>query len=289
MNNKLLATVGAAAFSICLSAGVSHAASLEPGETMGIAALAPLPEGVFFLDNENYGKQDNSNTRLGVNIPLIVWSTPWTIYNTRLEFLAALPFAHLDGGGVNQIGAISYAFGTILAHDFGGGFTGGLATIVRTPDPSVNIQRLSGRTQVQADIRGGLYYTTNGFNFAETSWYTGTFGNHATFAYNDAVGVDFSATKTFDKLEVGMVGLATTDIQNTPGAGGRFAEVALGGMVGYNFGTFTLQGMVTRDVLRTVNGSSAGVGKETRGWLRLIVPLYVAAAPVVAAPLKARY
>jgi len=41
----------------------------------------------------------------------------------------------------------------------------------------------------------------------------------------------------------------------------------VGGLVGYNFGFMNVQGYVTRDVAERNYG-----GKETRGWLRIIVP-----------------
>ncbi|KQO71500.1 hypothetical protein ASF20_17415 [Methylobacterium sp. Leaf88] len=54
----------------------------------------------------------------------------------------------------------------------------------------------------------------------------------------------------------------------------------MGGLVGYNFGPVNLQAYVTQDVVERNYG-----GRETRGWLRVIVPIYKestnAAAPSV--------
>jgi hypothetical protein len=58
-------------------------------------------------------------------------------------------------------------------------------------------------------------------------------------------------------------------------------------LLGYDFGPFSLQAQVTHALSSTTNGVEGG--KETRGWLRLIVPLWVAPTQVAAAPLKARY
>ena len=49
----------------------------------------------------------------------------------------------------------------------------------------------------------------------------------------------------------------------------RQGQFAVGGLVGYNFGPVNLQAYVTRDV---VQRNYAGV--ETRGWLRVTVPIY---------------
>jgi hypothetical protein len=293
MNNKILAVAGAAALALTLSASASYAGFIQPGETMGVSLDSPLPEGVFAADLEDYGKADGSPTRVGVNIPVLLWSTPWTWNNTRLEFLAAVPFAHLDGGGASRVGAITYALGPILAHDFGNGLTGGISGFVRTPDPSSGAVggTFLGHNVAAADFRESLQYVAatgpfSGVTFNENGYYTTDFDNPADPYINNLVGGDFSISKTFDKITVGFTGFGDTDLQNRRLSGGKAAHVELGGLVGYDFGKFTLTGIVTRSVLETVNGVNAPGNYETRGWVRLIVPLYVAPAP---AAVVARY
>ena len=174
MNSKTLATLGTAVFALALSATASFAGYFEPGETMGVSLVSPLPEGVFFADLENYGRSDVRGANLGVpgaslgvNIPVFIWSTPFSFYNTRVELFFATPFITLDGGGADRIGAFSFAFGPALAHDFGNGLTGGLLVLARTPDPSQNIEVLpptvggptGGRHDAGADFRQSLQYT----------------------------------------------------------------------------------------------------------------------------------
>lgn len=298
MNNKMLATVGAAAFALTMSASVSHATMIaQPGELMGLAFGAPLPEGVYAVDLEDYGRADTSNlpgsTNTGVNIPAIAWSTPWSYGGTRLEFLYAAPFVHRDGG-LNRVDYYSQLFGPILAHDFGNGFGASLLLGVRTPDSAFH-------DYTAADIRAALSYTAGGWDITGTFYYNGTFGGHSGGAFagtaltgaSDAVDVDFTATKKFGKFEFGLVGFAYTDV-NTRGdnsitfangtvVGARKGAVALGGLVGYDFGRFTVQGMVTRQIAERNLGTY-----ETRGWLRVILPLYTAPAPSVN-PVIARY
>ena len=293
MNTKILAIAGAAALALTMSASASYAGFIQPGETMGVSLDSPLPEGVFFADLEDYGKADASPTRVGVNIPVLLWSTPWTWNNTRLEFLAAVPFAHLDGGGTSRVGAITYALGPILAHDFGNGLTGGISAFVRTPDPSSgNVGgTFLGHNVTAADFRESLQYTLatgpfSGITMNENGYYTTDFDNPADPFINNLLGGDFSITKTFDKITVGFTGFGHIDLQNRVLSGGRVGEVELGGLVGYDFGKFTLTGIVTRSVLESVNGNNVGGNFETRGWVRLIVPLYVAPTP---AAVVARY
>lgn len=327
MKTKILAMLGAASFALTLSTTASHALlGFEPGENMGLATGAPLPEGVFGIDDEIYGKRDGNPGHTGLNIPELVWATPFSFFNTRVEFAYAAPFFHSDsysftgpnsvtknGLTDSQTRFFNQAFGILLAHDFGNGFGGSLWGLVRPADQAFI-------PHTYADLRAALSYTGNGFDITAQFGYTGTFGSKNSLnptgaqpgipgfpagslpGFADAVNVDFTATKTFGKFEIGFVGFAHTDIENgldnanaVGFTGNKFpgftkaAAVAVGGLVGYDFGKFTVQGMVTREVAsRGAPQLLNGTGKETRGFIRLIVPLYV--APAAAPPVvRARY
>ena len=286
---KLTVTIGAAALAIAASATASYAQIIsQPGETMGVALGAPLPEGVFFVDLESYGKRDGGTDRLGVNIPLVAWSTPFTFYDTRLEVLYAAPFTHIDGVTTNRTDIYSQALLIGGAHDFGNGFNIAVFAGVRPDDNFTNAGRGTG-----ADLRASFSYVANGINATATFAYSGNFGGKTGF--DDNVYVDYTLTKKFDKFEAGLVGYAQTDLNQgyqANGLGGQIVRrsVAIGGLVGYDFGRFTVQGMVTREVAggpTGLVGYGLGGGKETRGWVRLIVPLYV--APAAPKPVVARY
>ena len=326
MKSRILATLGAASVALAMSCTASHAIlGFEPGENVGLAAGSPLPEGVFAIDDELYGHRDGTSGRTGLNIPEIVWSTPYSFYNTRLEFVVAIPFFHNDGYRNNAFGQPSTnnltdgraslyntAFGVILARDFGNGFSASLDTNIHPPSEKYI-------PHTWADIRLGLTYMASGFNLSAQFSYTGTFGSHNSISGNapngvagvaglsDAVNVDITATKKFGKFELGFVGFAHTDIEDgidnmnatiralsnplfKPGQGGftRAGAVAVGGLVGYDFGRFTMTGVVTREIAtRGAPQLFNGTGKETRGLLRLVVPLYV--APPAPGPVVARY
>ncbi len=293
MKNKTLSLVAAAGLALTASTTASFAGYVVPGETMGASLASPLPEGVFFVDTETYGGQSNSPTHIGVNIPAIIWSTPWTFANSRVEFVAVFPFAHIDGGGLNLVGAATQAYGVILGHDFGNGLTGGLVGIVRTPDPSSNLAAVSGRRGVEGDFRESLQWAIpgsmfglGGLTFVENAAYETGFGQSgAILGQNDLFWGDFAIQKSFDKLTVGFTGFGNIDTTNFS-ATGREKMIELGGLVGYDFGKFSLEGIVTRSVIRGNSTVMVANGYETRGWLRLIVPLYVAPTP---APVIARY
>ena len=313
MKGKVLSTIGAASLALSLSATVSYAGYMQPGETMGVSLLSPLPEGVFFADLEDYGRSNLAGAGapkvgLGVNIPVIIWSTPISFYNTRLEFLAAVPFAHIDGGGLDRFGAITYALGPMLAHDFGGGLTGGVGALVRTPDPSSNIQDASGRTRPAVDIRQSLQYAIptgpfQGITLIQNASFTSCLCSAATgitgdglitATQNDMFSGDFTAEKTFGKFTIGFTGYGNIDTNNiarltaaATNGNTRERNVAVGGLVGYDFGKFTLTGIVTHSLYRNAIVPAVSAGEETRGWVRIVVPLYV--APTAPAPVVARY
>ena len=56
---KVLAALGAAALTLGASATGAFAGYMQPGETMGVSLVSPLPEGVYFADLEDYGRSPN--------------------------------------------------------------------------------------------------------------------------------------------------------------------------------------------------------------------------------------
>ena len=71
------------------------------------------------------------------------------------------------------------------------------------------------------------------------------FGN-PTAGFDDNIFIDYTLTKKFNKFEVGVIGYYETDIN---GPLPRQRALAVGGLVGYDFGKFTLQAFATREVL----------------------------------------
>ena len=339
MSSKTLLAAAAALCAWTMSSTASYAVlGFTAGETAGTAFGAPLPEGVFALDLESYGQRDvdanhsfntilgsvpggNSNASPGpgpnanINLPVLIWSTPVSFYNTRLEFLYSAPIITLLGGNGNGIPSgltnrtdpFNQAFGPIFAHSFGNGFNLSVSAWVRPPAAFVGFPQ-----HTYADLRTGLSYVAGGYDLTVMFGYTGTFGGHegglqTTLSpikgNSDAVDIDFTATKKFGQLELGVVGFAFTDI-NTRGdnstillngqtASLRGGAIAVGGLVGYDFGRFTLQAYVTREVAGHNNEIIPGIGGlknlETRGFLRFILPLYIAPTPSAAMLVRARY
>lgn len=275
MKRLLLATT---ACSLAASLSPSLAGSvLQPGATVGIPAGAPLAEGVYFVNTSDYGQRTNTQAGLGVNMTSVLWATPFTFYDTRLQFFFLQPTAYTTNTNNDRFYGNSTLFSGQLAHTFGNGFGVSYLSGIRTAQPSPLAFRKNSFEQ-----RGAITYNGNGFNLTANVANGAFWGESANMMYPNWLNLDLTATKKFDTFEIGAVAFGSTDITSPTPAYKRQGQIAVGGLVGHNFGKFTLQAYVTRDVAKR-----AYTGYDTRGWARLIVPLYV--APVAPEPLRARF
>jgi hypothetical protein len=298
-----LATLGTACIlSVCGGASSALAGSvMQPGETIGIPVGAPLPEGLYGVDTVDWGNRTThpNNTALGVNIPFLYWSTPWTPLGGRVGVLAAWPSVAVGtvGGPPNGSFTATMYNPLLLADirwDLGGGWgiSYGIGNYFDVGYPnawSTNSLRQDfaiSYTGNDWDLSAtvGLGIDFNQFNQGRgqispcTNSVTGQFGG----CNPDWLNLDLTATHKFGKWEIGPVGFGSWDL-STPVVGyARQEQFAVGGLVGYNFGPLDLQAYVTTTVWERNYG-----GNDTRGWFRLIVPLWtpqVAEAPM---PVKA--
>lgn len=299
MRHQRTSMIGAALLAFSALAGSAEAQIIsQPCETCGVELGKALPEGVTFLDLEDYGQRDGQGNRLGVNIPTTAWSTPFSFYNTRLEVLAIVPvFTHIDGVTTNRVDF--YASSIIVggAHDFGSGFNAAIFAGPRSGDNFNNIDR-----GLAADLRASVVYDKYGYQAIATLLYSGNFGGLNTTAgtaralYNDSLILDYTLLKKFGKFELGVVGYAQEDISGPIPI--RPGSVAVGGLVGYDFGKFQVQAYVTREVAIRAGGYGLGPtyvlggangGEETRGYFRFTLPLYKAPDAMPMEPIKARF
>ena len=260
--------------------------------------VGPVPGG-------NGSGSPGPGPNIAINEPTFIYSTPFNFYNTRLEFVYDPSVISSYGGQnncipsavTNRTDVYDQTFGPVLAHSFGNGFSASISGFVRPPAAYSGFMN-----HTFADIRSGISYTANGYDLTALFKYNGTFGGYEgglrgtlspIHGVSDAVDLDFTATKKLGRFEFGLVGYAFTDI-NTRGDDStilrgnqtvslRTRAVGVGGLVGYNFGRVTLQAYVIREVFGRNQEIVPTVGGfqnlATNGYLRLIVPLYVPAAP----------
>jgi hypothetical protein len=260
-----------------LGAGTSGAVAgsvTQPGETIGIAAGAPLPPGFYFVNTADWGCRNTTPTTcVGVDIPVLAWATPWHILGGRLQFLLATPVVEVGVHNTNYLYGIynPYLAGQLawdLGNGFGFSYALGLYFGVRS-DVAFDSTSLNQRF--------ALSYTANGWNLTgNLIW--GIHNHGVTRTVNpNFINLDLTATKKFGKWEIGPVAYYSTDLNHPFPGYAQQSQFAIGGLIGYDFGPLVLQAYFTGDIWERNYG-----GHDLRGWARIIVPLGDPFAPAVA-------
>lgn len=262
--SKVLAAAGA--LCLCLTAPALAGSVTQPGETVGVAAGAPLSPGFYFLNTADWGCRSTTPERtcVGVDIPVIAWATPWMVLGGRVQFLVATPAVEV---GVHNTTYLSGMYNPFvagqLAWDLGNGFGFSYAL-----GAYFGVTTDVGFDSSSLNQRFALSYTGNGWDLTANVIWGHQFDSVTTTINPDFLNIDLTATKTFGKWEIGPVGYYSTDL-NAPIAGYlKQSQFALGGLIGYNFGPVILQAYLTTDVYEQNYG-----GHDTRLWGRVIVPL----------------
>jgi Putative MetA-pathway of phenol degradation len=287
MTSDLTKLVAAGLLSLCATAPAALAGSVtQPGETVGVAAGAPLPPGFYFVNTFDWGHRDGVDVDLAVTIPVLAWSTPWTILGARLQFLVATPALQVNPPNAPTITDIyNPLVSSQLAWDLGNGF--GFSYLLGA---YIDMHSDLAWSSTSLNQRFALSYTGGGWNLtANLIW--GVQFNEVTnrpqlspcpppFVLQgcnpDFLNLDLTATKKFDKWEIGLVGFGSSDLNSPVPTYLKQSQFAVGGLVGYDFGPVIMQAYVTTDVAEENYG-----GRDTRGWWRVILPL---GNPIAAAP-----
>ena len=258
--------------------GPAHAGSVtQPGETVGIAAGAPLPQGVYFVNTFDFGHRDDVDVFSAVDIPVVAWSTPWQFLGARVQFLVATP-AIAVGVPHNDftVGMFNPLISGQLAWDLGNGW--GVSYLLGA---YIGVDTSVAFDSTSLNQRFAASYTGNGWNLTANLIYGIHLDHPVTNTINpDFLNLDLTATKKFGKWELGPVAFGSTDL-TTPFPGyQKQSQFAVGGLLGYDFGPLTVQTYITTDVAEQNYG-----GKDTRGWFRLIIPVWTPPAAPTRAPL----
>jgi outer membrane putative beta-barrel porin/alpha-amylase len=293
MTRKLMALTAACMLSLATMGSSALAGSVtQPGETVGVAAGAPLPQGLYFVNTADWGcRNTNPDACLFVDIPVFAWSTPWTLFGARLHILLATPVLELDVRHTDNVSSIyNPLLAGQLAWDLGNGW--GFSYLFGA---YFQVGQPLAWDSTSINQRFALSYTANGWNLtANVIWgiQLDSVGDRpqispcpAPFGVNscnpDFLNVDLTATKKFDKWELGVVAFGSTDLNRPVPGYAKQSQIAVGGLVGYDFGPVILQGYLTTDVAEDNYG-----GRDTRGWFRAIIPIWTAPAAAPApAPL----
>ena len=278
MKVNILKSVVAGLLATTALVGVAQAGSVtQPGETVGQALGAPLPEGVYFVNTGSIGRR--SGAEMGVNIPVLAWSTPWTVGGGRVALLGAAPELYVGShsGSSFSSGMYNPFLAGMISWDLGGGFGVSYLAGAYFGINGGDFKSAFDQNTFRQDLH--LSYSNNGWTASANLIYGIVGKNDTTGDRNpDYFNYDLALTNSFGKWEFGVVGFGSTDLNKVSP---RQSQFAAGGLVGYNFGPVIAQAYVTTDLSQTGYG-----GKETRSWLRLIVPLWNPPATPAAAAVQ---
>jgi hypothetical protein len=279
MTRKLTNSVAASLLLLSTALSALAGSVTQPGDTMGSPSGAPTPPGVYFVNQANWGCSNTTpRTCTVVGVPIVAWSTPWTIFGGRLVLVAApttgvgvaIRDTHYATGLFNPFAAGELAWD--LGHGWGFSYLLGayfdVNTSVAYSSTSLNQRFALSYTANDWNLTANVIW---GINFDQATSKPQGFPCPASLAFGcnpNFVNVDLTATKKFGKWEFGPIGFYSTDI-STPFPGYlRQSKAAVGGLVGYWFGPVILQMYVTTEVYEKNYG-----GRDTRLWSRLTIPL----------------
>ena len=294
MTSKFAKLAAAGVLSLCTAASALAGSVTQPGETVGLASGAPLPEGLYFVNTGDWGRRSNVDVSSGLDIPVIAWSTPWTILGGRVQFLIAGPVVEVGVHNANYLrGVYNPLVSGQLAWDLGNGW--GVSYLLGA---YINVDSEVAFSDTSLNQRFALSYTGNQLNLTANVIY-GTHFDHVTgspqgspcpppFGLNgcnsDFLNVDLTATRKFPgDWEFGVVAFGSTDLTSPIEAYAKQSQIAVGGLIGKSFGGLILQTYLTTDVYEKNYG-----GHDTRLWGRMIIPLWLAPAAPVATPMMYR-
>jgi len=281
-----LAVLGAAALAASSTATLA-ASELPSGALTGLALGAPLPEGVYDLSIASYGTAGSHSLAYAAPIWLF-WSTPWQIAGGRLSLSTYTGVADLWSN--NPAHPIADSFLNTLveggvAWNLHNGFNVALHAGAWLPSTQTLPMAL-GRDYTAFQGLAAVSYIANGWNLTAVGGYgSGGGGNPAnqmllngtdTKWQSASYTLDLTASRKYGKLELGSIAYGSWDTD-----GLKEEHFALGGLVGYDFGSFVAQAKLGTDVEHSsihANGARGDDAKETRGWLTIIKPLWNPAA-----------
>ena len=229
----------------------------RPGDTIGPAVGVPLPPGFYFQNQltEDCRNTSPHGTAVLDDVPVLVWSTPWTIFGARLVLSTApvVPVNFRIYDTVSKSGLFNPYIGAQLAWDLGHNF--GVSYLL---GGYIDIGSPVGYSSDSLNQRFALSYVGNGWNLTANIIWGIQFDSVTSEpkVNPDFLNVDLTATKRFGKWEVGPVGGYSTDLNAPIAAYNKQSQFQLGPLVGYYFKQAVVQVYITTDVYEKNYGAS---------------------------------
>ena len=182
-------------------------------------------------------------------------------------------FADSTGAGPDRAGLFNTLVGTGIAWKLGGHL--GFSYLLGVYFPSdTTIAFASGSTRQDFALSYGDddYSLTGHLTYGTIFESVAHFSDGVVQRNADFLNVELTAMRKIGAFEFGPVALGSTDLPVSASfvrAGyARSGQFAVGAIAGYDFGSASLQAYVTRDLAQR-----GPAGADTRGWVRLVVPI----------------
>jgi len=259
--------------------GTAQAGALtEAGIQSGAGWAGPIPEGVYFTNLLNAGgwpAEPGDHGTAGVEVPVITWASPYVLFGGQFILSGAYPMAYVAADFTNPTGPLyenvhaNTGILPELAWKLGGGWAANETLVFWLPAQGF------GYNEMVYESRTGISYSNSGWTARATFTY-GYTGNNVQTGKKDNPDyflIDSSIRKQIGKWTIGAVAFSGNDL-NLVGSNlptGKQSEVAVGGLVGYNFGPVSATFYLTKYVHETGLQSDA-----TTIWSEIAVPLWEA-------------
>ena len=280
-----LAAIGAVALAASSTAAFA-VSTLPAGVTTGLALGAPLPEGVYDITVASYGSRETSPlNNLAYALPVwLIWSTPYQIAGGRIALDTVTGVADAwTGAGTGQTSFLNTLVEGSIAWNLGNGWNASVRAGAWLPSTQALAVQL-GRDYTAFQGGGSVSYVANGWNLTATAIYGSGGNGGAGQIQNPWVNLDLTATKKLGKMEIGAVAYGSWDEGCAVRGCAKSSEFAMGGLVGYDFGSFIAQAKLTTDLeAKNIYQAGGNDAKETRATLTIIKPLW---SPAADGPLK---
>ena len=234
---------------------------LPAGTTTGLALGAPLPEGVYDISIASYGSSKGGLGNLSYAIPVwLIWSTPYQIAGGRIALDTATAVA--DVGEFRLATAIDSFLNTLvegsIAWNLGNGWNASLRAGAWLPSTQA-LPTLLSRDYTAFQGGGSVSYVANGWNLTATALYgsghdgqTGSLlqlRHRPEFVGKPGPDRDQEVRQDGNRRHcLRYVGYGLSE-SFTPGCmQTKASEFAIGGLVGYDFGSFIAQAKLAGDV-----------------------------------------
>ncbi|WP_439397171.1 SphA family protein [Bradyrhizobium sp. PMVTL-01] len=273
--------VVAAGFQPRMAMGSEAGIATKPGIFLGASAADPSP-GIYMFNQvftfqatqDGPGALPGTHQHVAVDVQGLLFVPGWEFLGAAYTAVVAQPWvqAGVNGGSTFSTAGMNntYIAPIELSWNLGQGYFAKAGLGMYVPDGSITgplgISDV-GRAYWTFQPEFALSYLKGGWNL--TAWLYEEFNTASTvsgYRTGDIFHVDLTATKTIDKWTIGPVAYFYSQVSSDktsvlkPINNGRYEALAVGGLLGYNFGPANLTVWATDEVYHRAWGATPGIG-----------------------------